>query len=243
MRFINILLAGIFWISGCAFFSDPEYPGLPPSKPQFLGDTRGYYDVSGRILFKSPEGKHSGEMLLQISTNSELKLSIFTPLAGSLIYELRANYEKFLILNYQDNNYALEDNNWEVRQSWLGMDLSLTELKWLITGSLPEKTPLWQRKKLSAGELKLLQGSTEIRIILNSDGYIESMSKSRDELLEYSAKIPLYQNIENFYFPRKIQIEDYTGNNRWMMSISEINAVFGSIKNLDFIPPEEMNAL
>lgn len=233
----------MLWISGCAFFSGPEYSGLPPSKSQIPGDARGYYDVSGRILFKSPDGKHSGELLLQISSNSELKLNIFTPLVGSLIYELRASPEKFLVLNYQDKNYVLEENNWEVRQTWLGMDLSLTELKWLIIGRLPEKTPLWKRKKLSTGELQLLQENTEIRIHLNADGYIESMNKSRDELLEYSAKIPLYQNNEEYYFPRKIQIEDYTGNNRWMMYISEIHAVSGSIKNLDFIPPAEMNSL
>ena len=68
-------------------------------------------------------------MQLQISRGSELKLSIFTPLVGSLIYELRASSKKFLILNYQQNNFVHTENNREVRQTWLGMDLTLTELK------------------------------------------------------------------------------------------------------------------
>ena len=64
-------------------------------------------------------------------------MSIFTPLVGSLIYELRASPKKFLLLNFQKKNYVLEDNNWKIRQTWLGMDLSLTEIKWLILGKIP----------------------------------------------------------------------------------------------------------
>ena len=69
---------------------------------------------------------------MQISSSSEMKLRIFAPIVGSLIYELRAGPEKFLVLNYQDKNFVLEENSWKVRQTWLGMDFSLDELRWLI---------------------------------------------------------------------------------------------------------------
>ena len=65
-------------------------------------------------------------MEIHISADSELRLSIFTPLVGSLIYELRVGPEKFLLLNFQEKNYVLDENNRYVRQTWLGMDLSLT---------------------------------------------------------------------------------------------------------------------
>ena len=180
---------------------------------------------------------------MQISSSSEMKLRIFAPIVGSLIYELRAGPEKLLVLNYQNKNFVLEENSWEVRKTWLGMDLSLDELRWLIIGRLPEKTQSWKRKKLPTGEWQLTQNTTEIRIRYNSDGYIESMNKSREGLLEYKAKIPQYQKEKDTFFPKKIQIEDYTGNNLWMMYIKELHAVSGSMKTLDFDPPTDLEPL
>jgi len=181
--------------------------------------------------------------LMQISSSSEMKLRIFVPIVGSLIYELRAGPEKFLILNYQDKNFVLEENSWEVRQTWLGMDLSPDELRWLIIGHLPEKTQSWKRKKLPTGEWQLTKNTTEIRIRYNSDGYIESMNKAREGLLEYKAKIPQYQKEKESFFPKKVQIEDYTGNNLWMIYIKELHAVSGNMKTLEFNPPTDLEPL
>ena len=243
MRLIISVFIVLLWISGCALFTDTKHTVSPTSKLPLPGTFSGYYDVSGRILFKHPDGKHNGELLMQLSSNSEMKLRIFTPIIRSLIYELRAGPEKFLVLNYQDKNFVLEENSWEVRQTWLGMDLSLAELRWLIIGRLPEKTHSWKRKKLPTGEWQLTQNTTEIRIRYNSDGYIESMNKSREGLLEYKAKIPQYQKEKESLFPKKIQIEDYTENNLWMMYIKELHAVSGSMKTLDFDPPTDLEPL
>jgi hypothetical protein len=68
------------------------------------------------------------------------------------------------------------------------------------------------------------------------------MNKSVEGLLEYKAQISLYQKHFEILFPRKIRIEDFTGNNRWLMVISEIQAPTG-METLDFIPPEDMNLL
>ena len=241
MRLIISVLFVLLWISGCALFTETQRTIYPTSKLPPPGKFSGYYDVTGRILFKHPDGKHSGELLMQISNSSEMKLRIFAPIVGSLIYELRAGPEKFLVLNYQDKNFVLEENSSEVRQTWLGMDLSLNELRWLIIGRLPEKTQSWKRIKLPTGEWQLTQNTTEIRISYNSDGYIESMNKSREGLLEYKAKIPQYQK-ESIY-PKKVQIEDYTGNNIWMIYIKELHAVSGKMKTLEFDPPTDLEPL
>ena len=243
LRLIYQVLVGILWLTGCSSFSGPDPSSQSSSQLKNLHNTDGNYYVSGRVLFKHPDGKQSGELELQISSKSELRMSIFAPLVGSLIYELRTSPEKFLLLNFQEKNYVLEDNNWEIRKTWLGMDLSLTELKWLILGQIPEKTPDWQRKILPTGELQLIQGATEIRLGLNSEGHIKYISKSLQGLLEYHAKIPSYQKHYEIPFPHKIFIEDYAGNNHWLMVINEIQAQSGNIKSLDFIPPADMQHL
>ena len=102
---------------------------------------------------------------------------------------------------------------------------------------------LWKRKKLSTGEWQFTQNTTEIRIRYNSDGYIESMNKFREGSLEYKAKIPKYQKQKESTFPKKIQIEDYTGNNLWMIYIKELHAVSGIMKTLEFDPPTDMEPL
>jgi len=233
----------LLWISGCALFTETEHTVFPTSKLPPPGKFNGYYDVSGRIFFKHPDGKHNGELLMQISSSSEMKLRIFAPIVGSLIYELRVGPEKFLVLNYQDKNFVLEENSLEVRQTWLGMDLSLDELRWLIIGRLPEKTQSWKRKKLTTGEWQLSKNTTQMQIRYNSDGYIESMNKSREGLLEYKAKILQYQKEKESFFPTKVQIEDYTGNYLWMIYIKELHAVSGSMKKLEFDPPNDLEKL
>jgi len=243
LRLIISVFFVLLWISGCALFTETEHTVIPTSKLRSPGKFSGYYDVSGRILFKHPDGKHNGELLMQISSSSEMKLRIFAPIVGSLIYELRAGPEKFLVLNYQDKNFVLKENSWEVRQTWLGMDISLDELRWLIIGRLPEITKSWKRKKLPTGEWQLTRNTTEIRIHHNSDGYIESIKKSREGLLEYKAKIPQYQSDKENYFPKKIQIEDYAENNLWMIYIEELHAVTGSMKTLEFDPPTYLEPL
>ena len=233
----------LLWISGCTFFTETKYTSPPTLKLPNSGKYSGYFDISGRILFKHPEGNHNGEFLMQISSSSEMKMRIFAPIIGSLIYELRAGPENFLILNYQDKNYALRENSWEVRKNWLGMDLLVEELRWLIIGRLPEKIQSWKRKILSTGEWQLTQYNTEILISYNSNGYIESMKKTIEGMLEYKAKILQYKRTNGSFFPKKIQIEDYMGNNLWMIYIEELHAVSGNMKTLEFDPPTALEPL
>ena len=233
----------LLWTSGCTFFTETKHTAPPILKLQNSDKFIGYFNISGRILFKHPEGKHNGEFLMQISSSSEMKMRIFAPIIGSLIYELRAGPEKFLILNYQDKNYALRENSLEVRKNWLGMDLLVEELRWLIIGRLPKKMQSWKRKILTKGEWQLTQKNTKIHISFNSNGYIESMNKSIEGFLEYKAKILQYKRSNERLFPNKIQIEDHTGNNLWMMYIEEMNSVSDIINTIEFDPPTGLEQL
>ena len=69
------------------------------------------------------------------------------------------------------------------------------------------------------------------------------MKKSREGLLEYKAKILQYQKEKESFFPTKVQIEDYTGNYLWMIYIKELHAVSGSMKKLEFDPPNDLEKL
>ena len=230
-------------ISGCTIFTEKNSSAYLSTQLLPSGKIKGYYDVSGKILFKNPDGKHNGELLMQISRTSEMRLRIYAPIVGSLIYELRAGSGKFLVLNYQDENYVMEENKIEVRKTWLGMDLSLDEIRWLIIGRLPENFQSWKLNKIPTGELQLTKNVNEIRIRYNSEGYIESMNKSVDGLLEYKAKIIQYQKEQELNFPKKIQIEDSTGNNMWVIIIKELHAISGSMDKLEFDPPAYLQPL
>ena len=243
MRLIISVFFVTLWISGCALFTESNKTVHPITKFPYSDKFNGYYDVPGRILFKHPDGKHNGELLMHISSSSEIKLRIFAPIIGSLIYELRAGPEKFLAINYQDKNFVLEENSWRVRQTWMGMDLSLDEIRWLIIGRLPEKTKLWKIKKFPSGEWQLINNTTEIRIHYNSNGYIESMKKSREGLVEYKAKISQYPKEKERIIPKKIRIEDQTGNNQWVIYVEELYAVSRSMKTLEFNPPTDLEQL
>ena len=148
-----------------------------------------------------------------------------------------------MILNYQKKEFILAKNKQEVRQTWLGMDITLTELNWLILGNLPDKTPDWQRSILHSGELQIRKGTTEIHIRFNKTGQIVSMRKFIEGLLEYHADIPLYQKHYNLLFPRKINIENYGRKNKWLMVISEIETLTEFLEPLNFIAPPEMKQL
>ncbi len=69
------------------------------------------------------------------------------------------------------------------------------------------------------------------------------MNKSIEGFLEYKAKILQYKRANESLFPNKIQIEDYTGNNLWMMYIEKINSVSDSINTIKFDPPTGLEQL
>ena len=124
LRGVLITLGGILLLTGCRTLSPPQT--LSPAS------SSGHLHASGRILLAAGGERHTGELALELSPENHLRLQIFAPLVGSLLYELRSDPGRFLVLNHQDSRYWLDENTPEVRQEWLGMDLSLEELGWFI---------------------------------------------------------------------------------------------------------------
>ncbi len=182
-------------------------------------------------------------MALQLSKNAELKLSIFTPLIGSLVYELRANLKTLLIINFDERNYILTRNIQQTRKNMLGMDISLNELKWIILGDIPKKTPNWKRENISKNKFELIGGNTKIIIEFNSLNKIKYLEKYLNGFLEYRADIQIYKTFIDQNFPRKIIIKDYSGLNHWLILISEIQIPYETFKPLNFTPPPKMRPL
>ena len=66
------------------------------------------------------------------------------------------------------------------------------------------------------------------------------MEKFINGFLEYKAEIPLYKKILNSYYPRIVNIVDFSEKNQWKILISEIKIHQGKFKSLDFKPPKYM---
>ena len=237
------LLAVVICFSSCTYFSLKNTPTPSPSQLNSINKTPENSYFTGRISLRRPESNHNGEMSLKLYKNSELKLSIYTPLIGSLIYELRANLKKLLILNFDEMNYILANNTRDTRQTWLGMDISINELKWLIFGVIPKNIPIWQKENISKNKFQLSSKNTKIIIKFNSYNKIEWMEKYIYGFLEYRANIPTYQKLVGQYFPRKISIKDSSVLNQWLILVSEIQIPQKTFKPLNLIPPLKMHPL
>lgn len=236
-------MISLFLFSGCSNFLAKKNDEHYAPKAKVLGLKGKNYLFSGRIFFKNSTTKQSGELNLQISISSELKLSIFAPIVGSLIYELRANEEKILITNYQKNNYLLARNKHEIRTDWLGMDLTLTELNCLILGKLPKDGQDWTSKLNPNGELSLIKGDVKIIITFNDSRQIESMRKFVNGQLEYRAIVPIYKQDFGTVFPGKIRIDNKKGNTRWVIIFSDLQIIEKSDKPLDFNIPKKLEPI
>ena len=68
--------------------------------------------------------------------------------------------------------------------------------------------------------------SCEVRLAIDKDENTEKYQKEKESL-----------------FPKIIQIEDYAGNNLWMIYINELHAVSGSMKTLEFDAPTDLEQL
>ena len=224
--------------SGCNFYNGNSPSSLQKNQVPSLKYFETNFLIDGRIKFKNKDVSHSGEMTIEIFNNSDFKLRVFAPLVGTLLYSISANSENLLIKNFQEKYYIKENNNNEVRQKWLGMDLSQIELKWLILGRIPFEHNTSTIQKLSKNKYLIHKGSKKIIFHLNYLGHIEHMEKFVDGLLEYSAEIPIYKKHVNKYFPRKINLKDSSKKNHWKIIISDIQTQTSNIKALDLNPPK-----
>ena len=231
LRGVLVLFIGILLIAGCRSPSPPQTPSLSLSSR--------HLHASGRILLAAGGKKHTGELALELSPDNHLRLQIFAPLVGSLLYELHSDPERFLVLNHQEFRYWLDENTPEVRQEWLGMDLSLEELGWIVRGHIPERPPSGWEVIQSNSETQTLQRAPVIlRITLDEAGQLQTLEKSVGGLQEYTVRISGYQMFSGQSFPRKISITKTTGQNRLVLAFTEVLFPVASETPLSFTVPE-----
>ena len=228
---VLITLGGILLLTGCRTLSPPQT--LSPAS------SSGHLHASGRILLAAGGERHTGELALELSPENHLRLQIFAPLVGSLLYELRSDSGRFLVLNHQDSRYWLDENTPEVRQEWLGMDLSLEELGWIVRGRIPERSASgWEVIESNSGTQTLQRESVILRITLDEAGQLQTLEKSVGGLQEYTVRIPGYQMFSGQPFPRKISITETTGQNRLVLAFTEDLFPVASETPLSFTVPE-----
>ena len=99
-----ILLPGLFLFLGCTTSS-------PPSPTTSSKYESGNFLAIGKVLFRQPDQKQSGDLELRYSDPGRFQLKIFTPLVGSLIYELRADKQQLMVLDYHNEWFVLKAND------------------------------------------------------------------------------------------------------------------------------------
>lgn len=166
-------------------------------------------------------------------------MQIFTPLVGSLVYELRADEHQLLIVDYNQDWYVLEQNTTLSRQTWLGMDLSLAELEWILNGAPKVRSKKgWLQTELGSGDRLLQRGRKSIRLRFDSGARIREMETMLNGMPEYTVKITQYHPGDEISTPRKLRIADFSGAHEMVMFFSSVTRPPSFRVPLSFTPPE-----
>ncbi|MGK5092999.1 lipoprotein insertase outer membrane protein LolB [Deltaproteobacteria bacterium TL4] len=201
------------------------------------------YQSFGRIFLKTDQEKQRGEVSLQ-STPSQFNLKIFAPVVGSVLYEVRADAQQFMMLDFQEDQYVLDDNNPLTRQQWLGVDLELEELNWVVWGRMTHSQfQEWQGQFLSPKQIRLVKTFVVIDIMLNEEGLMKTMIKREASLVIYEVEIEEYQTIKDQQYPYKINIRDANASNMLKFVFTDIQIPEKSFPTLNFIAPEDMSPM
>ncbi len=226
--------AGVLFFAGCATYQPKVSVSLKGSSSRnFLG--------TGKVLLTQPGQNHSGDLYLLLAESRQLRLRIFTPLIGTLIYEVRADATRLMILDYQEGWYVLEANTEHSRRKWLGMDLSLEELGWLLQGGKTfSKEEEWRIVGETPERMRLSRGGTELKIHFDSLGRIRSLEKQVEGLPEYKLEISKYLEGPGALTPRRLKVTDFSGSRQLLLVFSEVRRPLTFKQPFSFEAPENL---
>ncbi len=229
------IIAYNFYIVGC--LTTPKVVIGPQNflSPQLFPS----YQSSGRILLVNEGQKYTGELGFSLSENFELRLQIFAPIIGSLLYEVRANHEQFMILDFEKQKYLLEENISSVRQQWLGTDVSLTELSWIIWARIPKIQFQQYQGRMVDNEIQLDLEDGVLLITQAPNGLFQKIQKKINGRTVYEVTIQKYQNIEGQLYPEKVQIIQQENRSRLLLVMQDI-VLDGQTAPLSFQPAQGM---
>ncbi len=227
---------------GC--FSSTQVAPPPPAKVALISETLPHYSASGKILLATQGEKNSGDLEFSLSSNLEGRLQIFVPVLGTLLYEIRVDPQQFMMLDYREKAYWLDANVALVREDWLGMDLTLEELSWIIWGRIPQDHfQAWKGKFSSESTVELIQNETKFTLTLAPNGLIQGMVKQWRETVLYEVQIRDYTTNTKQVLPRRIQVVQKSKGNRLVLVMSEINEDEASTPFPGFQPPEGLRSV
>lgn len=187
------------------------------------------------------EQKYAGELEFSLSQDFELRLQIFTPVLGSLLYEIRATPAQFMMLDFQNQQYLLEENIPVIRQQWLGVDLSLEELSWVISGRMPQKRyEALQGQFLSEKKVRFFKEGAEFLVTLGENGIMQTMTKRLQGIQEYQVTIRDYQTVGRQIYPKTIEVVHVQNRDRILFVMNDIAPLSVSLPGLRFVPAEGM---
>ena len=238
-QLLILSILSTIWASGCTI------PPSPLPRPQFLlhSNTLDNYEAAGRILLTVSQRNYAGELEFSLSHNLELRLQIFTPLVGTVLYEIRADPRQFMILDFREEKYFLGQNSPPVRQRWLGVDISLTELSWVLSGRMPQKDFIkFDGEVLSSRNLKFADENAEFFVTLGSNSLMEQMLKVVGGLKEYEVTIAQYEKFSGRYYPKTIQIVQVQNDDQLRLVMNDVTSQRTPLPELIFLPPEGMES-
>lgn len=227
-----------FLISGCSPFTQSP---PPTNQSLFLSPELQNYYSSGRVQMVNQSRKYSGELTFSLSSDLELNLKIAAPIIGSLLYEVRANPEKFMILDFQEQIYFLNENDSYSRQQWLGADISLEELSWVIWGRIPQtRFSNTQKRTLENNQLEFTSHDTQYLITLAPNGLLSKMIKRKEGSAVFEVDIQKYQTIDGELYPRKLQIFQTEGKEKLLLVMTETKPNVAKLPKVTFVSPDGM---
>ncbi len=160
------------------------------------------------------------------------------PVIGGTIYEVRANSEKLMIVDFSEEKYLLTQNTQEVRQRFLGIDIEIKELFWLLHGQIESKHfASYGGQQRSDNSFELSQRNTWLHLNQTQDA-LQEMKKFSQSGLIYSAKISQYQNFSGKKYPALIDIQQ-SRQNRMKLAITEVSSEPPPFP--DFSPPPDIS--
>ena len=235
-----IILGSSWYLIGC--FSSP--PPLPVKQSLFLEQRIENYQAKGRILLKTPQDSQSGDLVLTLDERPELSLQIAVPLVGTVVYEIRANSQNLMILDFQNLQYFLRQNHRWNRWTWLGTDLELEELLWIIFARMREdQFQRWNGVFLKKGQIQLHQEDSSFELGLNESGLIRTITKNQDGVPIYFAEILDYHPVGAQLFPTKIKITNPSGDQKIVLVFTQIDLPPTPLSSIQFVPPLDMQPM
>jgi len=227
----------ILWVVGCSTPLD----SLSTPQSFLLPHALENYRSAGRVLLVTPDQKIPGELAFSLSGNLELRLQILVPVIGTLVYEIRANAEHFMILDFKEKTYFLDDNVAQTRHQWFGVDISLLELSWVVWGRMSqEEFQQRQGQRLSSKNLKFTSENAVFFVTLGANGIMERMVKVVEGIEEYEVTVGKYQGIEGKIYPRVIQIVSPQNQSKLRLVMNDITPQIPVLPALTFLPSEGM---